>query len=643
MSTGRPDFLNEVLADVTPRALSLRRFILAALVDRFCADPAQYATLDDLEAAAKEGLGQKHLAHGEGAMADADEKVGDIWETLDKLKQKVRKWGQKKGCEISIETHPVKGWRLVVARPPAMEGAVVPTRATSADSAVALPGPPAARSRLAWAPWAAGAVVLVALMLWIWSVTRPRAMPAGGEGEPATGTTDLRRIAVLPFDNISPDPKNEYFSDGMTEELIASLSKIGGLRVIARTSVTPYKKATKTAAQIGKELNVGNLVEGTVSQGQDKIRVTVRLVDAKSQEQLWQQVYDRPLSDVFEVESEIAQRVAQSLKVQLDAAERRRVSQRPTENLEAYDFYLRGRYLWSKRSKDAVEEAIPDFRQALARDPKYALAYAGLADSFVVLGNYGFLPPREAFANARENAVRALELDDSLAEAHTSLAAVKLLYDWDFPAADREFNRAIELNPSYALAHQWYALELIVTSRLEAAGVEARRAQELDPLSLVINTATGFPLYYSRQYDEAAGRFRVALDLDPNFALAHLWFGWCYTQKGDYPQAEAEFEKARPLSNAIAGLGYAAARAGQTPLAQQRLQELLTLAARQSVSPYDIAVVYAGLGEKDKTFEWLNKAYDQRSNDLIFLRVEPVLDGVRSDPRFGDLLKKMGL
>ncbi len=455
------------------------------------------------------------------------------------------------------------------------------------------------------------------------------------------------RIAVLPLTNISLDPKDDYFADGMTEELISTLSRIIGLRVIARTSVMRYKGTAKPVAEIGRELGVESVLEGSVRKAGDKIRVTAQLVDAGSEEHLWSQDYDRDFRDVFAIQSDIAQRVATALKFQVMGGEKQRIEGRATENLEAYTSYLKGRYFWNKRTQEGLQKAIASFKDAARKEPKYALAYAGLADSYAMLALFEFLPPREAYPNAKKAAEKASRIDDGLGEVHTSLGLVKYQFDWDWRGAEAEFLRAIELNPSYAPARQFFADYLKAMGRFEEALEEMEHAHALDPLSLSINTGVGHVLYLSRQYDRAIEQYRKAIELDPNFLQARLWFGRPYLQKGMYKEALAELHQAVTLSGgsviSLAMLGHVLASAGEKREALKILEELKRRSKKQYVPAYWIAVIYNGLGEDDQVFTWLERAYEERSSWLVWIKSEPRFDRIRSDARFLSLLKRMKL
>ena len=457
---------------------------------------------------------------------------------------------------------------------------------------------------------------------------------------------DTRRIAILPFANISPDPADEYFSDGMTDELISVLSKIKGLRVIARTSAMKFKGEKATAGRIGQELKVGSLIEGSVRKSKNRVRIAVQLVNTQSEEQLWAETYDRDLQDVFSVQTDIAQQVAGALELRLGVRESSALQQQQTQNPEAYAFYLKGRYHWNSRAESEVNTAIKYFEEAIGRDPQYALAYVGLADCHSILGYYGYRRPSVVFPRAKELAEKALSLDDSLAEAHASLGNPLMQYYFDWKRAASELDRALELNPSYATAHQWRATHHAALGRLSDSLTEIRRAAELDPLSMIILTDVGKDLYLARLYDEAIDQYQKSLQVDANFPIAHKGLAEVYTQKGMNDEAVAEIEKAIELSDRsifiLDDLGYVYARAGKKNEAIKVLQGLDKIAGDQYVPAYGRAVIYSALGDKEKTLRWLEKAYEERS-PLVYLKVDPAFDTFRNEERFTMLLDRMGL
>jgi TolB-like protein/class 3 adenylate cyclase/Tfp pilus assembly protein PilF len=459
---------------------------------------------------------------------------------------------------------------------------------------------------------------------------------------------DKSRIAVLPLANISSDTADEYFADGMTEELISTLSKINSFRVIARTSVMKFKgHSGKTVREIAQELGVGTIIEGSVRKAGTRLRVSVQLVDASSEERKWSRDYDREIQDAFQIQTDIAKKIADALKVRILRQERSAIEKEATKIPEAYSLYLKGRYYWNTRTEDGLKKAIEYFEKALQKDPRYALAHSGLADSYALLALFEFLPPKEAFPKARANAEEALEIDADLAEAHTSLGIVMYQYEHDWNATEKEFSRAIELNRNYAPAHQFYADYLKATGRFDEALAQMRQAQELDPLSLAINTGIGHVLYLSRQYDRAIEQYGKTVRMDPNFLQARLWFGRPYLQKGMFKEAIAELQQAVALSSgstmSLAVLGHAYASSGDSAEAMKILDQLFERAKQRYLPSYWIALVYIGLGDKEKAFEWLEKAYEDRSSWLVWMKVEPRFDVLRSDPRFASLLERMEL
>lgn len=471
--------------------------------------------------------------------------------------------------------------------------------------------------------------------------------PIPQSGIRTSQSLDRYRIAVLPFINISDDPENDYFADGVTEEMISTLSKITGLRVIARTSIMKYKGAPKSITEIGRELKVHVILEGSVRKVGNKVRVTAQLVDVQSQVHLWSQDYNRELKDVFAIQSDIAQKVAEELQMQLVTEEKLDIERKATENVEAYSLYLKGRYYLNKRTVEGLKKGIEHFKQAIERDPGYALAYAGLADAYNLLESYGALPPKEAYPKAKAAAEKALDLDDALAEPYTSLAFVKQRFDWDWSGAEDAFKYALALNTNYATAHHWYALYLIQRGRTEESLTEIKRAQELDPLSLIINTDVGRVFYYARWYDQAIEQHQKTLEIDSNFVRAYLDLGQVYRQKALYEEAIAAFQKAlKPAGNStvlLALLGHAYGVSGRNDKAQKVLDELKQRSDQGYIPPGYFAWVYLGLGEKDQALDWLEKAYEERASWLVFLKVDPLFDSLREDPRFITLLKKVGL
>jgi serine/threonine-protein kinase len=495
------------------------------------------------------------------------------------------------------------------------------------------------RARLLLACAAALSLVLAAFFAY--RLARPDATNAGAQATP------IDSIAVMPFVNASQDQNAEYLSDGITESLINTLSQVPSLRVMSRSAVFRYKGKEADAKKIGEELNVRAVLTGEVRQIGDQLAISVELTDAGDNRHIWGDQYVRKFADILSVQREIAREISGNLRLKLSGAEQRQLAKSYTENPEAYQLYLKGRYYWNKRTEDGFQKAIEYFQQAINKDQKYALAYTGLADTYFALGEQSMRPPAEVYPVANTAATSAISLDETLAEAHTSLAYIKLRYDWDWAGAEQEYSRAIGLNPNYAPAHQGYAYYLISKGRTEEALAEIGKAQQLDPLSPNTNADHGEFYYFARRPDEAVAQLQKAVELDPNFVRAHFLLGRAYAQKGQCGEALAEFQRAKDLDRdslemlGATGLGYA--WCGQKDQARKVLDQLLEMSKYRYVSPHLIAVIYAALGDRDKGFEWLDKAFEQRFGPLIYLKVNPIWDGLRSDPRFLDRLRRVGL
>jgi TolB-like protein/Flp pilus assembly protein TadD/predicted Ser/Thr protein kinase len=454
-------------------------------------------------------------------------------------------------------------------------------------------------------------------------------------------------LAVLPAENLSGDPAQEYFSDGLTEELIAKLGNMQPERlgVIARTSVMPYKHGRAGIDEIGGRLGVDYVLETSVRRDSNRLRITAQLIQVRDQTHLWAETYQRNLPDIFAIQSDVAGRVARSLAVELLPAAKAGMERMPTRNPEAYDAYLKGLYWWNRRTEAALRKSIDFFQQAIEKDPTYAAAYSGLANSYSVLGNNQFLPGDETYPKARASAQMALRLDERLAEAHASLAKVMEDYDWNWTGSEAEYRRAIELNPGYATAHQWYAVLLMLLGRQDESLAQIRLARQLDPLSTRIDANVGLLLYYAHRYDEAIREIRKVLDLDPNTPFARAYLGISCLQKGMVDSAIAELSAARASESdnplLLAYLGCAYAEGGRKSEASKSLHELMRQSVHQHVPPGAIAWLYTALGDRDTAFRWLNEAYDTRDPLLRFLKVEPLLNPLHSDPRFDSLLHRM--
>ena len=455
-----------------------------------------------------------------------------------------------------------------------------------------------------------------------------------------------KSIAVLPFDNLSRDPDNAYFAEGVQDEILTRLAKVADLKVISRTSTQKYKSAPDNLRDIAKQLGVSNILEGSVQRAADQVRVTVQLINATNDAHLWAETYDRKLTDIFTVESEIAKTIADTLRAKLTGSEERMMSKKPTANPEAYEFYLKGRFFWNKRTGVDLRKAIDYFNQAVAKDPSYALAYAGLADAYVLLSGFGAASPKDSLPQAKAAAEKALELDSTLGEAHASLAQALLAYDFDFAGANREFQHAIELNPNYATAHHWYGESVLAPlSQFEDAIAQLKRALQLDPLSMIINADVGTVLTNARRYDEAIEQLRKTLEMDPSFYYAHYNLGEALEMKGLTENAIAEYQRAIALNDdpvPQALLGHLYAKIGKKNEARQILQQLHESSKQHYVSPYLFAMIHIGLGDKNQAIDFLEKTYEDRDGySIAFIKVDPFLDPLRSDPRFEALVQKV--
>ena len=515
---------------------------------------------------------------------------------------------------------------------------------SAAISAVGLPAAadggrtPTAQVRPRWSGKVALAVGGVALTALLVLTARLTLFPERGQS--------IDSVAVLPFVNVSADPNTDYLSDGISEGITDSLSWLPNLKVMSRSSVLRYKGREINAQAVGRDLKVQAVLTGRVVQHGDDLSIRAELVNAKDNSQIWGEQYDRKFSDVLAVQREIVKEISEKLRLRLSGTEKKQLTKHATENPEAYQLYLKGRFYWNKRSEEAVKKAIEYFHQAIEKDPNYALAYVGVADCYTVLENLLRLPAGEAFPKAKAATLKALEIDDTLAEAHNSLASIKDSYDWDWAGAEKEYRRAIELNPNYATAHLWYSLYLTWMGRLDKGMEEINRAKALDPLSLPINRNVALYLTFGRRYDEAIEEYRKVLEMDPTFVTAHLQLADAFELKGMYQECITERQKGLTLDGdrelaAALEQGYAAG--GYRAAVQKELEVLKERSKRQYVSPIRIAKDYVRLGDKKEALEWLEKAYRERSSGLSSLRASPHWDPLRSDPRFQDLLRRVGL
>jgi len=484
------------------------------------------------------------------------------------------------------------------------------------------------------------ALAVVAAGLFVYQLVRPK---SDTSGSPTAATIANKSIAVLPFDNLSRDPDNAYFCEGVQDEILTRLAKVADLKVISRTSTQHFKSTPDNLPQIAKQLGVAHIVEGSVQKSNDQVRVNVQLINAQNDAHLWADTYDRKLTDIFAVESDIAKTIAETLQAKLTGSEKSSIAKTPTVNPEAYELYLRGKFFAEKRTGADLLKSIEYYDQAIAKDPGYPLAYVGLADSHLLLSAYGATSPKESASPARAALRNAIELDDSLAQAHASsglLATVEL----DLDRAISELERAIQLNPNYATAHHWIALPLTAVGQSDRGILEGKRAIELDPLSLIINADLCWVYFNGRRFDEAEAQARKTLEMDPRFYVAHYYLGEALQFKGKLAGAIAEFQKAYDSNNdpfSLAMLGQAYARQGKTDEAQKVLARLREQAKSQYISPYAFAVVLTALGDKAHAIDELEHGYDDTGFYISLIKVDPLFDDLRGDPRFDALVQKV--
>jgi serine/threonine-protein kinase len=484
----------------------------------------------------------------------------------------------------------------------------------------------------------AAAIVLAIGAFVVWQVFLNKPAAPLSSGKPI--------IAVLPFSDLSPQKDQEYFCDGMTDEIITKLSRLQGWKVMNKTSVMQYKDTEKSIKDIGRELGVASVLEGSIRKEEDDVRITAQLINVEDGFHLWSEVYDRKLERIFAIQNDIAENIVSALRQKLTPEEKERLQKSTTENIDAYNLYLQGRYYWGMRTTEAMPKSIEQYLQAIEIDPNYALAYSGLADCYIAGGGRHLnLSAEEAYAKAREAAQKALELDETLAEAHNSLAGVLTSYFWYWERAEDAFIRAIELNPSYATARIWYAEHLWSLGRHDVSIQQARLALELDPLSPMISTSLGVSLYFAGEYEEARQQYLRTLAVASDFQRAIYWLGFSYISKGMYEEAIQQFQRVIDLSESDpvdqAALGYAYAAAGQLDKAIGVLRRLETLATRRYVSPVDMAMLHVGLGNNDKAMGYLENAYEEHADRMSWIKVNPVFNPLRSDPQFQSLLQRM--
>ena len=632
----------------------------------FCLDPAEHTLLRDgqpiplrpkvydLLVVLVENRG--HLVDKEQLMSSvwAEEFVeeGNINKNISMLRQAL---GESGGGTKFIETVPKRGYRFVaeVREVNNNQQAELLTQAAARPThehqpprenhEQSLPLPPLMQSQVKrfnkhWIALVGVPLLVLAAIVYV-VLTRQRSRSA---------TPAVRSIVVLPFQNLSGDASQDYLVDGVTDALIGDLAQIGALRVISRTSAMHYKGTNKSLPEIAKELNVDAVVEGTVQRSGERVHVRAQLIHAASDSHLWAADYDRDSRDILDLQSEVARAIASEVSIKITPAEQRLLVPKRTIARAAIDNYLQGRYFWNRRTEEDMRKAIGYFEAAISADANYAQAYAGLADSYNQLGTVmiGVMPPSEARRTGEIAARKGLEIDNEVAEAHAALA-YENFFNWNWASAEEEFKRSIQLNPNYASAHSHFALYLVARERVDEAVAETNRAQELDPLSLSISASRGFLLMNARRYEEAIEQERRVIAIDPNHYQAHWFLALTYLANRQIEQAIATSEKAVAISNrapaALGVLGMAYGAAGRKGEANQILNELLQLEKQRYVSPIALVYVYLGLGNKDQTFAWLEKAHQERSNGIAFFKVSPTVDPLRSDPRFADLLKRIGL
>ena len=452
-------------------------------------------------------------------------------------------------------------------------------------------------------------------------------------------------LAVLPLLNVSGDPNLEYLSDGITESIINSLSKLPQLKVLARSTMFRFKLNDIDPVEVGRQLDAHALLTGRILQINEELIIKLELINIKEGSQIWGEQYRRKSADIFKVQEEISQEVSEKLKLRLTGEQKRQLAKRYTEDTEAYHLYLKGRYCWNKRTGEALKMAIEYFRQAIAKDSDYALAYTGLADCYAIIAFYSNIPPKPAFEEAKKATAKALEIDNTLAEAHASLAFVKEYYEWDWVGADKEYKKAIALNPSYATAHQWYGMYFMKLGQFERARRQLKRALRFDPGSLIIKADLGLPFYFKRQYTEAVEQYQNILKTAQDFIWARFFLGWAFERSGKFSEAIEEFQKAHLIDDrpeVLAMIAHTYAVSGRRSKAKNILSTLEEKSKHEYISPYYIALIFTGLDDKERAFGWLEKAYSDRNEWLVWLKVDPRFDRLWTDSRFADLLRRIG-
>jgi TolB-like protein/DNA-binding winged helix-turn-helix (wHTH) protein/Tfp pilus assembly protein PilF len=585
------------------------------------------------------------LVRNSGRLLDKDELISRVWpETFveeGSLSNNIFVLRKALGEDPAyIETVPRRGYRFVGAVRQLPHAAPAHLEKPPETGAHGIPSL-SAEARRPW-PSRAGLVIAAVSLLALLASAGWFYRHAGRGGE------TIDSLAVLPFVNANADPNTEYLSDGITESLINSLSQLPNLKVMSRDSAFRYKGRDTGAQTVGRELGVRAIFKGRVTQRGDTLNISAELINARDGSHIWGQQYDRKLADMVALREEIAREMAGAVRMRLTGAEEKRVTRSYTTNPEAYQNYLKGRYWWNKSAKEGFDKGIEYFQQAIAKDPTYALAYSGLSDCYSSLAEFGVVPAKEGYLRAKDAALKAVELDDTLAEAHGSLALVKSSYDWDWSGADKEIRRAIELNPSYIDAHRLHAEVLWQTGRLNEAIAETKVTLDLDPLSIDNNDTLGVEFFLARQYDQAIEQEGKVLELDPTFIDAYYFRGVSYLKKSMYNEGMTEFQKAVLISPgdtvALTGLGFGYGVTGKSIEAQKVLDKLNELSRQKYVSPVFMAKIYSGLREKEKAFAWLEKALEDRSIVSVgYIKTNPMFDPLRSDPRYADLLRRTNL
>ena len=612
----------------------------------------------------------KILLEHPGALVTRDDLRNRLWKpgtyvefdhSLNTAMMRLREaLGDSSDNPMFIETVPRKGYRFIApvqeverAQPPLKQleqtvSSAAPTATEELPPAAqrqpkisAVPGP-AVRQVALSRVLLAGLIVVALLIagLYIFRLYFSYA-PPGGE--------QITSIAVLPMENLSGDANQDYFADGMTDELIASLARISSLRVVSRTTAMDYKGTHESLEKIAHDLHVDAVVEGTVLRSGDRVRITAELVQVSTDRHLWADTYESQMDDVLTLQNQVATAIVSQIRIKLTPQDKQSLATSHPVNSDAFEDYLKGRYYWSKRSEDGLDKAIHYFESSTQKDPNYALAYAGLADCYGILGSaiVGTVPTSEVAPKAELAAEKAVKLDPALAETQTALATVQFNDDWNWKAAEVGFQRAIQLNPNYATAHQRYSLYLMAMGRTEDSLAEMNRARALDPLSPSMSFSLGWRLYMAHRYDDAIAQLLNTIEMDPTYLVAHIVLGQCYEQKGRYSDAISELQKAAALAPSsppvLAALGHVYAVSGNRAEAIQLLAELKSQSAHRYVSPFYVAFIYAGLDDREQALAWLNKSYEDRSNNTVFLNVVPQFDNLRSDPRFQNLKHRIGI